>query len=132
MSSGKYDDIIDYQYSGPKNHPRMSRLNRAAQFAPFAALIGHHAALQETARCTDRPMILDDSKIEELNRKIAELMNIRFDRPVISVTYFLADNHKSGGSYEELSGELMGVDEYGKKLILSSGEIPFETIVDIQ
>ena len=48
--SGKYDDIIDLPHPEPQTHPRMPMRDRAAQFAPFAALTGHRAALAETER----------------------------------------------------------------------------------
>jgi len=48
--SGKYDDIIDLPHPEPQTHPRMPMHDRAAQFAPFAALTGHRAALAETER----------------------------------------------------------------------------------
>ena len=43
-----YDDIINLPHYEPKHHPRMSMWNRAAQFAPFAALTGYDAAIQES------------------------------------------------------------------------------------
>jgi len=45
-----YDDIIniDYEKIKSKRHPHMSRIARAAQFAPFAALTGHDEAIEET------------------------------------------------------------------------------------
>lgn len=58
--SGKYDDIIDLPHPTSQNHPRMSLYDRAAQFSPFAALTGHHAAIAETGRLTDRRIELDE------------------------------------------------------------------------
>ncbi len=46
--SNDYDDIINLPHYEPKHHPRMSMWNRAAQFAPFAALTGYDAAIQDT------------------------------------------------------------------------------------
>ncbi len=43
-----YDDIIHLPHYEPKHHARMPMWNRAAQFAPFAALSGYEAALEET------------------------------------------------------------------------------------
>jgi hypothetical protein len=40
-----YDDIINLPHYEPKHHPRMSMWNRAAQFAPFAALTGYEEAI---------------------------------------------------------------------------------------
>jgi hypothetical protein len=45
-----YDDIINLPHYEPKHHPRMSMWNRAAQFAPFAALTGFDAAIKDTAQ----------------------------------------------------------------------------------
>ncbi|MBQ6761860.1 MAG: hypothetical protein IJP49_03835 [Bacteroidales bacterium] len=48
--TGKYDDIIDLPHWDPKHHPRMSILDRAAQFAPFAALTGFEGVIDDTSR----------------------------------------------------------------------------------
>ena len=45
-----YDDIINLPHYEPRHHPRMSMWNRAAQFAPFAALTGYEAAIKDTAQ----------------------------------------------------------------------------------
>lgn len=45
----RYDDIIDLPRPEPQWHPRMPRLDRAAQFAPFAALTGFKELIEETA-----------------------------------------------------------------------------------
>ena len=47
-----YDDIINLEHYEPKYHKRMSRFQRAAQFAPFSALIGYSDNIKETARVT--------------------------------------------------------------------------------
>ncbi|MCM1452160.1 MAG: hypothetical protein NC102_07870 [Clostridium sp.] len=46
----RYEDIIGRRYEGVTTRRRMSLENRAAQFAPFAALAGYEAAINETAR----------------------------------------------------------------------------------
>jgi len=45
-----YDDIINHPHHVSKKHPPMSMLARAAQFAPFAALTGYDAAIDDTKR----------------------------------------------------------------------------------
>ena len=52
----KYDDIIEHSHYEPKNHPRMSREMRAAQFAPYAALVGHAGAIKKTAKFAELRM----------------------------------------------------------------------------
>ena len=49
IGSGRYEDIIDLPHHVSKKHTQMSLENRAAQFAPFAALVGHGEAIDYTA-----------------------------------------------------------------------------------
>ena len=46
----QYEDIINLPHHVSDRHPRMSMEDRAAQFAPFAALTGHADAIRQTAR----------------------------------------------------------------------------------
>ena len=46
----KYDDIINLPHHVSKRHPQMSMWNRAAQFAPFAALTGYEDSIKESAQ----------------------------------------------------------------------------------
>ena len=45
----RYDDIIDLPHPDPQRHPRMAREDRAAQFAPFAALTGFEGVIKKTS-----------------------------------------------------------------------------------
>ena len=49
-----YDDIINLSHHVSKRHPQMSMWNRAAQFAPFAALTGYEDAIRDTAQENER------------------------------------------------------------------------------
>lgn len=49
----RYDDILELPHPVSKTRPRMSLYDRAAQFAPFAALTGYDAAVRETARLAE-------------------------------------------------------------------------------
>ena len=71
--SRRYDDIIDLPHHVSQTHPRMSMLNRAAQFAPFAALTGYGAAIDEAARLTQRRVELSEAEQEALNEKLSAL-----------------------------------------------------------
>lgn len=55
---GKYDDIINLPHHESKKHPRLSIEQRAAQFAPYAALSGYGEAINETSKITDNRMNL--------------------------------------------------------------------------
>ena len=45
----RYEDILETQYGGPVRHAHMSNMERAAQFAPFAALTGFGGIISDTS-----------------------------------------------------------------------------------
>ena len=128
-----YDDIIELPHHQSVTHPHMSNYDRAAQFAPFAALTGHDEAIRETARLTDTKVDLDDYEKAILNDKLQIIMeNIGIDEEV-TIIYFLPDENKSGGSYVSFSGIVKKVDEYEGKLIFTDRkEISIEQIIKIE
>lgn len=127
-----YDDIINLPHHVSTRHPKMSMWNRAAQFAPFAALTGHDEAIQETARLTDS-QILDESSTNVLNRKMAFIRTKIAEQPHITITYFLPDTHKEGGAYQTASGNLKKIDDYNQTIILSDGTtIPISAIFELE
>ena len=127
-----YSDIINLPHHVSKNHPQMSREARAAQFAPFAALTGYDDVIHETARLTDEQVELEEYDSERLNRKFAELMTILDNHPEITVSYFLPDERKAGGSYTTVSGTVKKIDTYEHLLWMDDGtEIPIVDIIDI-
>ena len=129
----EYNDIINLPHRVSKNHPPMPMMNRAAQFAPFAALTGYDTVINETGRLTDGFIELDENKKEQLNRRIAELLEEIDERPLVTITFFKPDEHKSGGSYSTLSGQLKKVDEFNQVLVMEDDiVIPFNCIFDIQ
>lgn len=78
-----YDDIINLPHYEPKHHPRMSMWNRAAQFAPFAALTGYDAAIRESGRFTDGWVGLSESGNEEMNRKMELIVSMLPEHPSV-------------------------------------------------
>lgn len=143
---GKYDDIIDLPHHVSKVHPQMSIWDRSAQFAPFAALTGHEEAIAETARLTNEWHEPDEDKKRELDEKMNELMMLyrkrnfnsgNFDENSINtgaeiyfeVTYFKPDEHKDGGSYEHVTGQLKKLDSIGQRIIIVDDN-GIETIID--
>ena len=124
-----YDDIIDLPHHVSERHPQMSMYNRAAQFAPFAALTGHKAAITEAARLTEEE--LSESDAEVLNRKLAYLQSLD-EKPTISVTYFVPDDKKEGGSYHTATGIVKSVEPDKGVLQFEDGTgIPVIRIKDI-
>ena len=110
----------------------MSMMNRAAQFAPFAALTGHAAAIEETARLTDEQHELADEDSEALNQKMIYLREVINEHPIITITYFEPDKKKAGGAYKSIESQLKNIDDYSQSLVLKSGEmIPLKSVLDI-
>lgn len=126
-----YDDIIDLPHHVSERHTQMSMYNRAAQFAPFAALTGHNAAITEAARLTEAEQELSESDAEVLNRKLAYLQSLD-EKPTISVTYFVPDDKKEGGSYHTATGIVKSVEPDKGVLQFEDGTgIPVIRIKDI-
>jgi len=129
----EYDDIINLPHHVSSKHPKMSMMNRAAQFAPFAALTGHAAAIEETARLTDEQMELADEDNEILNQKMAYLRENLHEQPLVTITFFEEDGRKTGGAYKTVEGHLQNIDDYNMSLVLKTGETIFlKSIFDIQ
>ena len=116
-----YEDIVDLPHHVSKKHPPMSKLNRAAQFAPFAALTGHSAAIKETARLTDAETDLTNDNTEMLNLRHKILLEHLSEQPEVTIIYFVPDERKSGGSYKTKTGNLHKINEYEKIYILTDG-----------
>lgn len=105
---------------------------RSAQFAPFAALTGHDAAIRETARLTDSQMELGDENNEILNRRLAILREHLKETPEITVTYFQPDDKKAGGLYETYTGCIKDVDDYEQQLVMTDRKkIDLPSVLDI-
>lgn len=133
MSSGNYDDIINLPHHVSKKRPHMSLHDRAAQFAPFAALTGYGDAIDETGRFTSEKRKLTESEKSILDQQLIMLGARISDQPEITVTYFIPDLLKEGGAYERFTGHLKRIHEYKKLLIMAEGvEIPLEDILQIE
>lgn len=121
MSDFPYEDIVSMPHHVSKTRPQMPRLSRAAQFAPFAALTGHDEAIAETARLTDYEHELNDSEIDDLNRKFQALHDHICNQPEVSFTYFAPDAKKAGGAYVTKTSRLRRIDDVNRTFILSDG-----------
>lgn len=100
----RYDDIIDMPHHTSTKHPQMSLYDRAAQFAPFAALTGHDMAIKETARVTDKKVELDEYAKEKLNDKLQIIRDTIHSNTEVTITYFVPDEKKAGGAYHSFAG----------------------------
>lgn len=133
QKNGAYDDIIDLPHHVSDTRPRMSRLDRAAQFSPFAALTGYGAAIKETARLTDERSELGEYELMELNAGIHMLMERIDEHPQVEITYFKPDERKDGGAYLTVKSRAKRLNEYERFILLEDGtEIPFDDIYKIE
>lgn len=128
-----YQDIIDLPYQKSTRHPHMARIDRAAQFAPFAALTGHKEAIKETARITEEKRILDENKKFILNNNLQAIISKINQQPLIKVVYFQEDKTKQGGKYLTIIDQIKKVDEYNRVIILvNSSRIRIDDIYEIE
>lgn len=140
-----YDDIIHLPHHVSKNHPQMSFLDRAAQFAPFAALTGHDAAIKETARLTEGRMELDenrksllDGKLQFLQEMLCKARSQRKDKCQegmldVVLTYFQADAKKDGGAYVTMCGAVKKIDPFEHVIVLQDEtRVAIDDLVEIE
>ncbi len=126
-----YSDIINIKYDGPKNHIRMTKENRAAQFASFRALTGYEDELKEVRRKVDSKIILSEDKKELLDKKINDI--IKDLNRKIKIIYFIKDKKKNGGFYKTIETNIKKIDSINKEIILINNiKIKIENILDIE
>ena len=130
---GPYDDIITLPHPTSRRHPRMAAADRAAQFAPFAALTGYAAAVKETARETDAFTELAEDEAAALDRQLRLLEERIRERPWVVLTCFQPDQRKAGGAYVEVRGRVKRLDAAAATITLEDGrEIPVSYILEIK
>ena len=132
-NQNKYKDMINFPHHTSATHPRMSIISRAAQFAPFAALTGYEEAAAETARLTERKPELDEDEKEILDRKIKHIQEHLENQPQVTITYFIQDEKKAGGSFRTMTGRVKKINSFEHTIIMQNGElVSIPDIVDIQ
>lgn len=119
VNNHEYDDIINLPNPTSRTHLRMSLYNRAAQFSPFAALTGHDAAVKETARLTEEKQELSEDEMARLNEKLNIIIKNIGTEKMVTITYFVPDDRKSGGVYVSCSGIVKRIDEYESTIVLT-------------
>lgn len=123
MSKNEYDDIIDLPHHVSENRQRMPMSDRAAQFAPFSALTGYGATVEEAGRLTSKRATLDEYEKERIDRELRYISENTASEVNIKVVFFVPDSKKSGGAYHTLRGFAERIDEYERILLMSNGTI---------
>lgn len=132
MPKTPYDDIIRLPHHVSQERPHMPLRDRAAQFSPFAALVGYEDVLDETARATTPKRELDESEKTELDRRIGVLLAHLGEKPAVTIEHFVPDTLKSGGAYERKTGTVVRISSVKKTLTLADGTvIRFADVVGI-
>lgn len=128
MTGEDYSDIISLPHHESSVHPRMPLAQRAAQFAPFAALSGYDESIAERARLTDN-VVEDESKTGALNLKAQILRSHLSQHPALKVRYFRPDERKAGGKYVSVSGRLKDIDDVRRQFVIE--EVTADDVVRV-
>lgn len=124
-----YEDILGLPRHSSSHHAHMTRLNRAAQFAPFAALSGHEAEIAEAGRLTEQAAELMEDEALRIDEALRWALRSAEE---VELTYFVPDERKTGGACRSIRGKLRKVLEPEGILLTQMGEkIPLEHILQI-
>ena len=117
-----YEDIINLPPHISKKHPQPTMMDRAARFAPFAAITGYEEMVLEEARITEERIDLDEGTLSILNEKLNMIQEFIDEEPEVTITYFEPDKKKSGGAYIDITGTVKRIDEYEHLVIMTDGK----------
>ena len=117
-----YEDIVNLPPHISKRHPQPSMMDRAARFAPFAAITGYEEMVLEEARVTEERIDLDEGTLSLLNEKLNMIQEFLDEEPEVTITYFEPDKKKSGGAYVSITGVVKRIDEYEHFVIMTDGK----------
>lgn len=125
-----YEDILQLPHHRSAKRAHMAQQDRAAQFAPFAALSGHEGEIAEAARLTEGAVDLSDWAVEQVDRGLQTVRQRLDTQPEITLTYFVPDQRKSGGAYHTVTARVRKILELEQALLLSDETlVPFRQII---
>ena len=124
---------VSETYTAPPELCSRTLADRAAQFSPFAALTGHSAAIAETGRLTDQRMELDEYEMARVDAELQRLQELLPSRPTASITYFVPDERKNGGSYQTVTGSVKRIDAVNGVIQMTDRQcIPIADVFSIE
>ena len=125
-------ELLEMERPVSARHAPMRRCDRAAQFAPFAALSGFGDIVQEAGRLTQKQIELTTSGREALNEALVQLAARLPEQPEVRITYFQPDARKSGGVYCTILTRVRRLDADAQILLLTDGvRISFDALLSI-
>ena len=125
-------ELLEMERPVSARHAPMRRCDRAAQFAPFAALSGFDETVQEAGRLTQAQIELAENGREALNDALVRLAARLPEQPEVRLTYFQPDAKKSGGTYRTILTRVRRLDAPAQVLVLTDGtRIPFDALLSI-
>ena len=128
-TTDKYDSIVSLPHHVSVTRPQMPMSDRAAQFAPFAALTGYDSAIKETGRLTGEKTEQDEDALAALDMRYRMLSESLDAKPEFTITFYQADDRKEGGRYLSITGRVRKIDEYERLIIMQDGaKIPMDDI----
>lgn len=128
----KYQDIINIPYNKSTKRRQMSLNDRAAQFAPFAALTGYEESLKEVSRTTTLKKELTQDDKDIISAKLNFITTNKLTEDII-ITYFIKDLKKQGGKYVTISKQIKRIDEVNKIIyFFDKQSINIDDIIDIK
>jgi cell division septal protein FtsQ len=116
-----YEDIIHLPHYVSHKRPHMNLADRAAQFAPFSAVVGHDSAVKEAARYTDQRRELDETRKTIIDNQLREIEIQLPNGFEVEIVYFQPDDLKTGGKYISKIGKVKKFDEYAKEVLMVDG-----------
>ena len=117
-----YEDIVNLPPHISKKHQQPTMMDRAARFAPFAAITCYEEMVLEEARITEERIDLDEGTLSILNEKLNMIQEFIDEEPEVTITYFEPDKKKSGGAYIDITGTVKRIDEYECLVIMTDGK----------
>ena len=128
----KYDDLLNKPHHVSRTRKQMSQYDRAAQFAPFAALTGYGEAINETGRIVEKRKELTEDEMDIISSKLFQINERIKEKIEVTIIHFVADKKKEGGCYKSKKGIIKKVDDYEQRVVFEDKvKILFKNIISV-
>ena len=128
----KYDDLLYKPHYVSKTRKQMSQYDRAAQFAPFAALTGYGEAINETGRIVEKRKELTEEEKDLISSKLFQINERIKEKIEVTIIHFVVDKKKEGGCYKSKNGIVKKIDDYERRIVFEDKtKIKFDDLLSI-